>query len=67
MWKYEIYECDPMSEFYAFTIANRTACIEPMYYDESGSYTHAETSYLEVFAQICEIAYLLSEEFVRAL
>ena len=66
MWKYEIYDCDPMSEFYAFTIANTTACIEPMYC-ESVSDTHAETSYLEVFAQLCEIAYLLSEEFVRAL
>ena len=66
MWRYEIYDCEPMSEFYAFTIANTTACIEPMYC-ESEAEVIQEPSFLEVFQQLCEIAYLLSEEFVRAL
>lgn len=66
MWKYNIYECDLMSEFYAFTILNTSTCIEPMYYEGSPEVIEGP-SFLEVFQQICEIAYLLSEMFLRAL
>lgn len=66
MWKYNIYECDPMSEFYAFTIVNTTTCIEPMYY-ESETYVISGVSYLEVFQKICEYIDFFSEMFVRAL
>ena len=66
MWRYEIYDCEPMSEFYAFTIANTTACIEPMYCENEPEVIQGP-SFLEVFQQLCEIAYLLSEEFERAL
>ena len=60
---YEIYECEPLSKFYAFTLSNISTCIEPV----SDNHEDDVSDIIVILSQVFYVMYMLSEELVMNL